>query len=118
MAMRLSDDNDDAVSSKIAYQTVNVRGEVPYSSGWFPNDGRVAVLVLFDLGIIIIIVGVSRRHSVAYDGDEAPADRPFSGKRGVMSASCWILRHLRTDVSAQAGVGNIPILHSKLSKCR
>ena len=60
MAMRLSDDNDDAVSSKIAYQTVNVRGEVPYSSGWFPNDGRVAVVVLFDLGIIIIIVGVSR----------------------------------------------------------
>ena len=70
MAMRLSDDNDDAVSSKIAYQTVNVRGEVPYSSGWFPNDGRVAVLVLFDLGIIIIIiiVGVSRRH--ADDGDK------------------------------------------------
>src|SRR5260370_33122224 len=64
MAMRLSDDSDDAVSSKIAYQTVNVRGEVPYSSGWFPNDGRVAVLVLFDVDIIIIIiVGVSRRHA-------------------------------------------------------
>ena len=78
---------------------------------------RFGVVVFLLLGIIII-VGVSRRHSVAYDGDEAPADRPFSGKRGVMSASCWILRHLRTDVSAQAGVGNIPILHSKLSKCR
>ena len=95
MAMRLSDDSDDAVSSKIAYQTVNVRGEVPYSSGWFPNDGRVAVLVLFDLGIIIIIVGVSRRH--ADDGDKVqPIGNVFGDERShgglplhVTTAAGW-----------------------------
>jgi hypothetical protein len=33
-------------------------------------------IAVFVLGIIIIVVGVSRRHRVAHDGDDAPVDQP------------------------------------------
>jgi hypothetical protein len=47
----------------------------------FSDDRRLEVLAWFGIavfvfGIIIIVVGVSRRHRVAYDGDDAPVDQP------------------------------------------
>jgi len=62
----------------------------------FSDDRRLAVLVwfgiaVFVLGIMIIVVGVSRRHRVAHDGDDAPVEQPGGN---VLDAcghfdSCW-----------------------------
>ena len=45
----------------------------------FSDDRRIEFVrfgvAVFVLGIIIV-VGVSRRHRVAHDGDEAPVDQP------------------------------------------
>jgi hypothetical protein len=65
----------------------------------FSDDRRLALVVrfgvvVFVLVIIIVIVGVSRRHRVAHDGDEPPLGREkSSGTRWVMSVPCWISRH-------------------------
>ena len=39
-------------------------------------------VAVFVLGIIIIVVGVSRRHRVAHDGGEAPAGNVLGNARG------------------------------------
>jgi hypothetical protein len=46
----------------------------------FRDDRQLGIdvrfcVVVFVLGVIIVVVGVSRRHRVAHDGDEVPADK-------------------------------------------
>src|SRR4029077_17233816 len=77
----------------------------------FPDDRRIEVVVgvIFVLGIIIvIIVGVSRWHRVARDGDDTPVDQPDGNVLGDAMGhvgSCWMSRHSRTDVSARSRRG-------------
>src|SRR4051794_12080412 len=54
--------------------------------------------------VIILVVGVSRRHRVAHDGEEAPSTTHLFSVRRVMSGLLGV-RHSRTDVSARAGGG-------------
>src|SRR4051812_4888700 len=55
--------------------------------------------------VIIVVVGVSRRHRVAHDDrEEAPSTTHLFSVRRVMSDLLGV-RHSRTDVSARAGGG-------------
>lgn len=52
----------------------------------FSDDRRLEVVVLFGVAIfvlvIIIVVGISRRHHLAHDGDEASVDQPSGNVLG------------------------------------
>jgi hypothetical protein len=74
----------------------------------FSDDRRLEVLAWFGIAvfgiIIIIVVGVSRRHGVAHDGDDAPFDQPGGNVLGDACShfgSCWASWRLRRDVSAR-----------------
>ena len=64
----------------------------------------VVVFVVF----VIIVVGVSRRHRVGHDGDEAPFDQPGGnvvGVRGVMSAPVGAT--FMDGLARELGVGKV-----------
>ena len=82
----------------------------------FSDDRRVEVVrfgvVVFVL-VIVIVVGVSRRHRVAHDGGEAPVDQPARNSRGCAGScrppvGCCDIR--RTDVK-RASSGSAKRLH-------
>jgi hypothetical protein len=60
----------------------------------FSDHRRLEVVrfgvAVFVLGIIIIVVGVSRRHRVAHDGGEAPAGNVFGDARGHVGLLLYV----------------------------
>jgi hypothetical protein len=73
----------------------------------FSHDRRLEVFVLlvfFLFLVVIIVVGISRRHLVADDCEEAPVNRPsrntFKDTQDHVG-SYWMSRHSWPDVTVQ-----------------
>ena len=69
----------------------------------FSDGRRLALVVWFDVIIIIVIVGVSRRHRIGHDADESPLSRGKALRDALgRHVGSLTLRHSCADVIARS----------------
>ena len=66
---------------------------------WIVVPFLVFVFLVF---FVLVIVGISRRHRIAHDGNEPPVDQPGGNDIPGHVGSCWMSRHSWTNISSQA----------------